>query len=147
MSSTTHDTSGSVRNARLALLAAAIYAWTAAASFGSVALDVVYSRLLEGTVEPAVSASVFAEVADALVLPLGAIVVAGVAAVIVAMHDSRARRLFIASLALPIVALALAVVVEPPLAWPNGGAWLRLLSGGTASALATAGLLRLCRCR
>jgi hypothetical protein len=126
------------------------YAWLAAAFFGSVLLDVVYTSLLRDAGGPSLQ-GVFGEVSDFLLILGAPTLLAALAAIALSWSTPPARNLFLASL----VALSLEfigpMVLFPLLGNPSNSplpgisAHARLIPLALASILALAGFRNLCR--
>jgi hypothetical protein len=128
------------------------YAWLAAAFFGSVLLDVVYTSLLRDAGGPGPSLQVvFGEVSDFLLILGSPTLLAALAAIALSWSTPPARNLFLASL----VALSLEfigpMVLFPLVGNPSNSplpgisAYARLIPLALASILALAGFRNLCR--
>jgi hypothetical protein len=130
---------------------AGIYAWLLAVFFGSVLLDVVYSRLLKSAEGFPAGSPVFGEVADFLLI-LGAVTfLFALAAFVFSFGSAPARNLFLASFLLLGFEFVAPVILSPLLQGQMAssisalGPWLRLVPSGLASVLAFAGLQALYR--
>ena len=91
----------------------ALYAWSAAAFFGAVLLDVVYASFL-GNVDASITQPVFGEVSDFLLLLGVGSLFAGLAAIVVCWNAPLARNLFALSLLVLLVSEFLVPVVLFP---------------------------------
>jgi len=129
----------------LSSIVVGLYAWVLAASFGAAVLDVVYAKTIAGVVDAAQTVRIFSEVSDFLLLPLVLATIAAVSALAFAFNARPARTLIVASVAMMFAPILLHVLLGPLLTESSVGTWLRLVGGGSASALAIAGLERLHR--
>jgi hypothetical protein len=133
---------------RLRELLAGVYAWIAAVFVGATFLDVMYAGALPKVLDPARSAAIFSDVADALLLVGFAAALAAVGAIAAAWTRPAARNLLIISLlvfglefAAPAVMSSLVRIAEAAVIGP----WLRILPVGLASILASAAVFELAR--
>jgi hypothetical protein len=117
---------------RVGQLVVGVYAWSTAAYFGCVWLDVLYGRLLtEGGSAPR-------EVADVLLAASAGMVLAGVAAVGLGWYSPSARQFLLASLALTLLMLMAPALLSGIVhgAGNTFGASLRILLAAGVSSLA-----------
>jgi hypothetical protein len=113
-----------------------LYTWMITIFFGTILLDIVYSKLV-----PEASAA-FSEVSDFLLLIGFVTILAAVGAIALSWKSSIARNLFIASLISVSFEFLIPVFLSQFLKNAQGLSWVRILPSGMASILAFIGLYK-----
>jgi len=123
---------------RLADWLLGFYTWIVALAFGSAIIDSIYARFLAGGATVAAVARAFNESADFQQLPMALAVVVGIGALVMTAQKPLARNLVIASLALTLAPLPVAMLFGDLAAAAGAGTGLRLALGAGASLFAMA---------
>ncbi len=130
-------------------LLAGLYAWIVSTFFGTILLDILYSRVASRDLKPSETAAMFSQAADFLLLIGAVTLLAGIGAIGTLWSLGSVRNLFIASLFFvaaefltPMLFFSLLHNVQINLGL-NIGMWIRLIGSTLSSILAFVGLWKL----